>query len=579
MSEPTHENHKRQSQSGSAVKRNPADDTRKKKNGRRSRRSSTSRHALRAGWRRSRIPGRPNSQAEARAERVVQFIECLRVPSGVGQGKRFKLREWQRDFIFAIYSNCYPNDRLRTATAILSIARKNGKTALIAALVLVHLIGPEAGYNEDICSAANDRDQAAQVFKYTKQIISLSPMLSDNLSVVDSTKRIAYHACGNVYAALSSDAGTKHGMNPRVVIYDELAQSKNRELFDALETSQGAQEEPLFITISTQSNDPQHPLSQMIDDGLESNDPTIVCHLYAVPEDVIDIFDEDCWYDANPALGDFRKLSELRKYAAKAKRLPSFENTLRNLYLNQRVSHMSTLFTRTIWQERQGNAEFEPGERVFLALDFAQRVDLAALAIIGEETAKLDVYFWKPEDLFEEHGKRDRMDYELHHRKGFMEDCPGKVIDPAFVAKKIAQLYGHLDVIALAYDRWRIDGLVKSLNEDCQIDARTDEDAALRLVPWGQGFRDMAPAVEAFETAAVDGSLIHSGNPVLTWNIANAVVVQDPAGNRKLDKEKSRMRIDGAVAATMAAGLRARFMQEDTDDGSYLDDDEEMVVL
>jgi phage terminase large subunit-like protein len=80
----------------------------------------------------------------------------------------------------------------------------------------------------------------------------------------------------------------------------------------------------------------------------------------------------------------------------------------------------------------------------------------------------------------------------------------------------------------------------------------------LRCVPWGQGFRDMGPAVDAFEQAVVDHKLVHPGNPVLTWNIANAIAATDPAGNRKLDKAKARFRIDGAVALTMALGLRAR---------------------
>ena len=84
---------------------------------------------------------------------------------------------------------------------------------------------------------------------------------------------------------MSAEAGTKHGYLPSLVIYDELAQAKNRDLYDVLDTSFGARDEPLFIVISTQSNDPEHILSQLIDDGLSETDPTIVCHLYAADED------------------------------------------------------------------------------------------------------------------------------------------------------------------------------------------------------------------------------------------------------------------------------------------------------
>jgi phage terminase large subunit-like protein len=80
----------------------------------------------------------------------------------------------------------------------------------------------------------------------------------------------------------------------------------------------------------------------------------------------------------------------------------------------------------------------------------------------------------------------------------------------------------------------------------------------LRLVPWGQGFRDMGPAINALEFAIIERKLVHPNNPVLNWNMANAVARLDPAGNRKLDKDKARFRIDGAVALAMLMGLRAR---------------------
>lgn len=461
--------------------------------------------------------------------------------------------------------------RRRTRRAILSIARKNGKTALIAALVLVHLIGPEAGINAEIVSAANDREQAGQVFKYVRQIIELSPALSDKLEVIRSTKRVVYHGRGNVYAAISAEAGNKHGLNPAVIIYDELAQSKSRDLYDALETSQGAQPEPLFITISTQSNDPQHPLSVLIDDALSDASEATVCHLYEVPDETVDVFNENVWECANPGLRDFRDIIEMREYAQKAKRLPSFENTFRNLYLNQRVSLLATLFSRSMWTSLKGHVEFEPGCRVYLALDMATTVDLCALSMLDEDGRRLKVFYWKPEELMEEHGRRDRIDYMALRAQGFMEPCPGRTIDPEFVATKIANLYSEYEVIGLAYDRWRIEYIKKEFQR-LGIDAHEEDDAQIRLIPWGQGFRDMAPAIDAFEESAVQGRFRHDGNPLLAWNIGNAIIAQDPAGNRKLDKEKSRMRIDGAVAAAMAFGAWARD-QEPTKEKSFWETD------
>ena len=155
-----------------------------------------------------------------------------------------------------------PDNRRIVRRAILSMARKNGKTALIAAIALAHLVGPEKLPNGEIYSAANDRDQAAIVFKFARQIVELEPELRAQVEIIPSTKTMLARRTGSIYRAVSAEAGTKHGYMPSLVIYDELAQAKNRDLYDVLDTSFGARDEPLFIVISTQSNDPEHVLSQ-----------------------------------------------------------------------------------------------------------------------------------------------------------------------------------------------------------------------------------------------------------------------------------------------------------------------------
>src|SRR5262245_5113175 len=264
-----------------------------------------------------------DSYGKNRAKLVIAFIERLTVPSGKGQGKPFKLRKWQKKFIVDIYSPHIGGKRV-VRRAILSMARKNGKTALIAAIALAHLVGPEAIRNGEIYSAANDRDQASIVFKFARQMVELEPELMRQIEIIVSTKTMIARRSGSVYRAVSAEAGTKHGYLPSVVIYDELAQAKSRNLYDVLDTSFGAHEEPLFITISTQSNDPEHILSKLIDDGLSGVDPSIVCHLFAADEDC-ELDDEAQWYKANPALGDFRNLEDFVSAIRKAKRLPAEE--------------------------------------------------------------------------------------------------------------------------------------------------------------------------------------------------------------------------------------------------------------
>ena len=123
----------------------------------------------------------------AHVERIIGFIQKLIVPSGKGAGEPFKLEPFQVDFIYDVYGPL-ENDIRVVNEAILSIARKNGKTARIAALVLVHLFGPEAIINGAIYSAATEREQAGIVFMYAAQIVRADPSLESIIKIVDSTK-------------------------------------------------------------------------------------------------------------------------------------------------------------------------------------------------------------------------------------------------------------------------------------------------------------------------------------------------------------------------------------------------------
>ncbi len=506
----------------------------------------------------------------------------MSIPSGVGQGGAFKLRPFQKRFIRALYEpHRFEGGQWRRLVrrAILSIARKNGKTALIAAIVLAHLIGPEAIPNGEIYSAANDRDQAAQVFKVARQIIEADPELAALTQIVPSTKTIVGLRTGSVYRAISSDAGRKHGLNPSVAIFDELAQAKSRELYDVLDTGFGARQEPLFIVISTQSNDPEHVLSKMIDDAESGADPSIICHLYAVPDDTPDIFSEKVWPLANPALGDFLSIAEVRAMAGKAQRMPAEEPKFRNLYLNQRVAPTASLLSRKEWMACAEGPDnpggLRTGERVFMALDLSSTNDLTALVAGSEDDpTRIQAWFWKPEDLLKEHSDRDfgtnSGRYQKWRDDGFLLTTPGRSIDPAVIAQKIAELHDEYNIVGLAYDRWRIDTLTREFDRLGLATYRDDErGSGLRLIPWGQGYKDMTPAIDALEVAVIDRKLIHPRNEVLTWNVGNAVATMDPAGGRKLDKEKARFRIDGAVALAMMMGLKAR---DRMDEGATIDD-------
>ncbi|MDW9735139.1 terminase large subunit [Sinorhizobium meliloti] len=494
-----------------------------------------------------------------------------------------KLRPWQKQFVVDLYAPQNDTGRRRVRRAILSVARKNGKTALIAAIVLAHLVGPVSEINGEIYSAATDREQAGQVFKFCRQIVEADPELDAAggglITVVPSTKTLVCKSNGSFYRALSAEAGTKHGLNPSVWIYDELAQARDQELYEVMNTSQGARKEPLGIVISTQSPDPEHPLSKLVDDALVADDNTVLVHLYCANDDA-DIMDEVAWRAANPALGDFRSMEDLRALAVQAQRMKTLEASFRNLYLNQRVDQTSPLIPRSEWKACQTGDTLRLGERIYLGLDLSGVNDLCALVGVSAEFAedRIGAWHWKPQEWLHDHARRDRAPYNVWARadEAWLEAPPGRIIDYGYVAKRIARIRDDYEIVGIAYDRWRIEQLLAEfarLGVDAYIDGKDHElSGGVRLVPWGQGFRDMAPAVDALEASVIKRKFKHNGNPVLGFCFANAVVVSDPSGNRKLDKTKTRFRIDGAVATCQALGLKYREVAEPAAAASPWDD-------
>ncbi len=481
-----------------------------------------------------------------RGERVIAFIEryCI-IPEGAQVGKKIKLAEFQRKFILDVYDN-----PAGTRRGYLSIGRKNGKTALIACLLLAHLVGPEAKLNAQIVSGALSRDQAALVFALAAKMVQLSPELSKLVRIVPSGKRLIGLTMNTEFRALAAEGRTAHGLSPVLAILDEMGQVKGpqSDFVDAITTSQGAHEAPLLLCISTQAPTDADLFSIWLDDAERSGDPSIVSHVYAAPEDC-ELDDRKAWQAANPALGLFRSGRDVAEQAAQAARMPTAEATFRVLTLNQRVNMVAAFVSPSVW--KAGNeAPDAPDGLVYGGLDLSATTDLTALVLTCRKDGVLHVhpFFWMPQDTVQEAAKRDRAPYDVWVKQGLLRTTPGKVIDYDFVARDIGQICAGLNIAKIGFDRWRMDRM-KGAMERQGVD--------LPLEPFGQGYVSMSPALDALEADLLNGVVRHGGHPVLAMCAANAVAVPDPAGNRKLDKSKATGRIDGLVALTMAEGVEA----------------------
>jgi phage terminase large subunit-like protein len=494
----------------------------------------------------------------ALAESVVKFItDYCRAPDGKNVGQPIRLRPWQITFLGKLYRTRKGKRIIRRA--ILSMARKNGKSALTGCLLLVHLCGPCALRNAQIYSAAKTRDQAGIVYKLAAGMIRLHPRLMSRTKIKDYTKEIFHPASGSSYEALGADFIVAHGLSPAFAVHDELGQSGAiNPLYDAIESGMGAHESPLSVIISTQAATNDALLSVIIDDALTNEDESTLIELHTAPEGC-DLMDEEAWALANPALGDFRSLDDVREQAKRAVRVPSYAPVFRNLTLNQRVSTQKVFLPREIWDlnSEKPDMEYCAGRPAWLGLDLSARTDLCALVVnVPYDDGRHAVipYFWLPEEGLAERQQKDKVPYQAWVDQGFLTLCPGASIDLRWVVERLGEVHKLFDIKCLAFDRWRIE-FFKTLIDDREME--------FPMEPFGQGFKDMSPALDQVEALAVDGKILHGAHPILRWNFANARVLMDPAGGRKLDKAKSLSRIDGAVATCMAIGAQLRPIEDE----------------
>jgi phage terminase large subunit-like protein len=517
-----------------------------------------------AGKSRRRLPWL--KKGLGRVGRVVAFLEFLPVTKGILAGRRMKLLPDQLEFVEAVYGPTKKGGRRKISLAIKSAPKGNGKTGLVAGLALCHLLGPECEVRGEVYSAAIDRQQAGIMFNEMEATIRAVPEFAARVNIQRFNKKIEVlegTGIGSVYEALSADARRAHGLAPSLWVYDELAQAKDRTLLDNLIEGMGKRSEALGIVISTQAPTDDHPLSLLIDDALTGADPSTVVHLLAAPIDA-DPFDDEVLRSVNPAWGKYLDLDDLQKSKERARRSAAFEPAYRNLRLNQRVDSNTEnrIVPPRAWKACSGKVDRSAlrGRRCYAALDLSGKHDLTALVLAfpsQDEEPVFDLlpFFWTPEGQMSERKHSERERFREWIQSGHMILVPGPTIRFGFVAEQLILLSQEFEIEVIGYDRWRI--------EDFKVDlADADPDFEVPLQPFGQGYKDMGPAVEWFAELILTGRVRHGGHPVLTAAVANAVVTPDPAGSLKIDKERSNnrsvVRVDGAVASAMALELSRR---------------------
>ena len=512
--------------------------------------------------------------SQEKANEHIEFLEMLKL-TGDFWGRPFKLLDWQKDVISQVYGTVDENGKRQYRYAYLEIPKKNGKTELVAALAIDHCLNdPPSG--QIYCCAA-EREQAALVYNAAIQKIEQNKALSRIFKVVQSKKELHNIQTGTFIKVLSAEAYSKHGLNPTVIIFDELHALQKRDMWDVMTFGSGAaRKEQLVWVITTAGDDPdrksvgweQHEYARKVRDG-EIIDPSWFVRIYGAPQDA-DIYDEATWYAANPSLGTTIDIDAVRAEALAAKNSESSERLFRWLRLNQWIALKRIGWLPiTLWDDTEAKWTREDlkGEACYLGLDLSSTNDLTGIAALfpprDGSKWRFFVDAFIPEENMPEREKRDHVPFSYWVKHGFVKATAGNCIDYGEIAAHIGRIVRDYEVIYICADPWRVEAL----------EAQMDVELSGKVVRIPQTIEGMSPAMKEIERLMRAGEMEHEANPCGRWAFGNMVVAMDGNENLKPNKARSIDRIDPIVALidAMAAAIKSENKQSVYDRRGLLD--------
>lgn len=470
----------------------------------------------------------PEDVARGDGDRFTEFTQFLRVTKdsvGGSAGEPLVMRPWQTDMLSRVFAR-RPDGRLKHRQALVLLPRKNGKSALGAGIALFGLFdGPSGG---EVYSCAADKEQARIVFGTAKKMIEMEPRFTGYFKTYRDA--IEFLPTGSVYRVLSSEAFTKEGLSPHLVIFDEVHAQPNRELWEVMSLATGARREPLMLGISTAGVKTDqtggdslcytlHQYGQRVASG-EVQDPAFYYEYWGAPDNA-NHTDPLVWEAANPGYDDIVSAED---FASAVLRTP--ENEFRTKRLNQWVSTATAWMPAGAWEAcEDAEREIPPGSDVVLGFDGSFNNDSTALVVVSAPTddspPHVDVVAaWeKPQ--------------------GSMNDWAVPIVDVEEEIRKACRKWQVREIVCDPF-RW----------------ARTYqilEDEGLPVVEFPQSPARMVPATQRFYEAVLNKTITHSGDQRLARHLSNCVIRTDNRGSRlSKDSKGSPRKIDLAVSAVMA---------------------------
>jgi phage terminase large subunit-like protein len=487
------------------------------------------------------------------------FPDCLVHVKGALANKPFELLDWQVKIVSDLFGWKRSDGSRRYRKAYIEVPRKNGKSTF-AAGIAIYLLLCDHEDGAEVYSAASTRDQASLVYSMAAEMLRKSPMLSKHVKIRDSVKRVIHPKSNSFYRAIAADADAAHGFNAHGIIFDEVHTQPDRDLWDVLDTSTGARQQPLTIAITTAGHDKTsicyelHKYARAVRDGGVQDDSFYPVIFGAEPSDSWD--DEEVWAKANPCLDVAVTRDYLREQAARARENPAFENTFRRLHLNQWTEQESRIIQMHKWDEcqREYKAEVLHGRQCYAGLDLSSTRDVTAFVLVFPEYGggcKVLPYFWIPAENVDQRAGQDQRMIRNFAQRGMVEMTDGNEVDVMYLADRIVEICQDFDVQYIGFDPWNAAG-VTQLVKDRGIPEHV-------LLKMPQTFGTYNEPFKKMLAWLGNGKFQHNGNEVLRWMASNVAHKEDPSGNIRPDKGKSAEKIDGIAATLMGIALQIHY--------------------
>ena len=489
---------------------------------------------------------------EKKYNTLTTFTGVMKHYSSGAAGKPFILEPWE-DFIICNIFCLYRVDtrRRKYKTAHISVSRKNGKTTLAAALGLFSLIA-DGEPASSVIMAANSREQAHIDFDAASAFARQLDPRKKSLKVLRN--EIVFQKNNASLKVISADASTGDGLNPSMVILDELHEAVDSKLFDVLRSGQGFREQPLMLSITTAGFRIGGFCNQYEDYCKEilmgqKVDETLFALLYTL-DDGDDWTDESNFIKSNPNLGVTVKKDWLSEQVNQAKNSPTLEVGVKTKNLNVWCSSSTTwipeqYIRRSLMDVDLTEFKNKNNYLVYLGFDLAAVSDLTAVSImfVDPETEEyfFKTWYYLPKSALD--GKYNSELYKMWSSKGFLTLTDSETTDYNYIQNQIVYLYETFDVQGVFFDSWNAQMLVNNLTN-----------LGLPMTAYSQSIGNFNKPTKEMERLVLSDKVRFDNNPITRFCFDNVELKVDLNGNSKPVGDHNAKKIDGVISMLNALG-------------------------